>query len=73
MPKGPAEYVARAEKCRQLAAATDDLPLRVQFLSICEGFLEYAKQLERRSPLPHCADARTIEETPDGSILSDTH
>ena len=41
-------YAARAEECRRLADVTDDIPLRTQFLSLHQGFLEYARHLETR-------------------------
>jgi hypothetical protein len=34
--------------CRRLADATDDVVLREQFLSLHQGFLEYARHLDTR-------------------------
>jgi two-component system response regulator FixJ len=45
------ECVARAEECRRRAEATDDIPLREQFLSLHRGFLRHARQLEAREQI----------------------
>lgn len=41
-------FAARAEQCRRLADATDDVPLKAQFLNLSESFREYARHLEVR-------------------------
>ncbi len=40
------ECVARAEECRRRAEETEDSPLREQFLSLHQGFLRHARQIE---------------------------
>lgn len=58
-------YVARAEECRRLADVTSDIPLRMQFLSLHHGFLEYATHLKIRE------HGETSEQEPDASAQAE--